>query len=269
MQDILREDKNGIIALTLNRPAKRNAMTIAMREAIFDAVDELRDRDDLRVLLIRANGPFFTAGIDIVEHQQRFPSTRTMQEFRRDYRRNIHRYFDEMEAVEKPVVMAINGPCLGLGVEMAGAVDFRLASTEARFGLPEVDLGMIAGSGGTSRIVRLCGVGWTKWLGMAGEQMDAQTALIAGLVQAVWPTDEFDDRVWAFCKKLAAKPADAVGVAKLAIDLCKDLDRSGGRTVERIANTPLVLRDNRQRIDDQLTKKQNSETHSSKEKDKK
>jgi enoyl-CoA hydratase len=252
-EDILREDGEGVIVLTLNRPAKRNAMTIAMREVIFAAVDDLRDRDDLRVLLIRANGPYFSSGIDIVEHQRLFPSTRTMQTFRRDYRRNIHRHFDEMEMVEKPVVMAINGPCMGLAVEMAGAVDFRLASTEARFALPEVDLGMIAGSGGTSRIVRLCGVGWAKWMGMAGEQMDAQTALLAGLVQAVWPAEEFDARVRAFCQRLAARPIDAQGVAKLAIDLCKDLDRSGGRAVERIANTPLALRDNSSRIASRLS----------------
>lgn len=257
--DILREDRDSVIVLSLNRPAKRNAMTVAMRQAIFDAVDDLRERDDLRVLLIRANGPFFTAGIDIIEHQKNTSPTRTMQEFRRDYRRNIHRYFDEMEMVEKPVVMAINGPCLGLGVEMAGAVDFRLASTEARFGLPEIDLGMIAGSGGTSRIVRLCGVGWAKWLGMAGAEMDAQTALHAGLVQAVWPSAEFEGRVWDFCQTLVGKPADALGVAKLAIDLCKDLDRSGGRTVERIANTPLVLRDNQQRIDTRLANKTKDE----------
>jgi len=253
MEDILHEEREGLLILTLNRPAKRNAMTIAMRRAIFDAVDDLRDRDDLRVLLLKANGPFFTAGIDIVEHREHFPATRTMQAFRRDYRRNIHRHFDEMEMVEKPIVMAINGPCLGLGLEMAGAVDFRLASTEARFGLPEVDMGMIAGSGGTSRIVRLCGVGWAKWLGMAGEQMDAGTALAAGLVQAVWPAGEFDERVLDFCRKLAGKPADAQGVAKLAIDLCRDLDRSGGRTLERIANTPLVLRDGPATATDQLS----------------
>jgi enoyl-CoA hydratase/carnithine racemase len=252
-EDILREDGEGVIVLTLNRPAKRNAMTIAMREVIFTAVDDLRDREDLRVLLLRANGPYFSSGIDIVEHRRLFPPTRTMQSFRRDYRRNIHRHFDEMEMVEKPVVMAINGPCLGLAVEMAGAVDFRLASTEARFGLPEVDLGMIAGSGGTSRIVRLCGVGWAKWMGMAGEQMDAQTALLAGLVQAVWPVSEFDERVRSFCRRLAAREVDAQGVAKLAIDLCKDLDRSGGRTVERIANTPLALRDNSSRIASRLS----------------
>ncbi len=248
-EDILREDRDGILVLSLNRPAKRNAMSIAMREVIADAVDELRDNDALRLLLIRSSGPFFTSGIDINEHRQRFPPTRGMQEFRRDYRRNIHSIFDEMESVEKPVVMAINGPCLGLGVEMAGAVDFRLASSEASFGLPEVDLGMIAGSGGTSRIVRLCGVGWAKWLGMAGEQMDAQTALAAGLVQAVWPQEEFEQRVWEFCQRLAGKPADAVGVAKLAIDLCRDLDRAGGRNVERLANTPLVLRDTGQDTD--------------------
>jgi enoyl-CoA hydratase/carnithine racemase len=243
--DILREDRDGVIVLTLNRPAKRNAMTIAMRQAIFDAVDDLRDCDDLRVLLIRANGPFFTAGIDIVEHRQLYPSTRGMQEFRRDYRRNIHRFIDEMEAVEKPIVMAFNGPCLGLGLEMAAAVDFRLASSEASFGLPEVDMGIIAGSGGTSRVVRLCGVGWAKWLGMAGEPMDARTALTAGLVQAVWPHEEFDDQVDDFCRRLAGKPADAVGAAKLAIDLCQDLDRAGGRTVERLVNTPLILNENK------------------------
>jgi enoyl-CoA hydratase/carnithine racemase len=242
-----REDRDGIAVVTLDRQDKRNAMTIAMRDVIFQAVDDLRDREDLRVLLIRAEGSFFTAGIDIVEHQKLFSHDRTMMAFRRDYRRNIHRFFDEMEAVEKPVVMAINGPCLGLGVEMAGAVDFRLASTNAWFSLPEVDLGMIAGSGGTSRIVRLCGVGWAKWIGMAGKRMDAETARVAGLVQAVWPPEDFEREVWDFCKHLASRPADAMGVAKLAIDLCRDLDRSGGRTVERIANTPLALRDNTKR----------------------
>ncbi|MES2986371.1 MAG: enoyl-CoA hydratase/isomerase family protein [Pseudomonadota bacterium] len=242
--DILLEERDGILAVTLNRPAKRNAMSLAMRQVIFEAVDALRDRDDLRVLLIKATGPYFSAGIDIVEHAALNSHDRTMQGFRRDYRRNLHRFLDEMEQVEKPVVMAIGGPCLGLGLEMAGAVDFRLASEDARFGLPEVDLGVLAGSGGTSRIVRLCGVGWAKWMGMAGEEIDAQTAFTAGLVQAVWPRDVFEEEVWAFCRRLVSRPAEAQGVAKLAIDLCKDMDRASGRTIERIANTPLVLRDN-------------------------
>jgi enoyl-CoA hydratase len=252
--DILREDRDGVAIVTFDRPSKKNALTVAMREVIFQAVDELRDREDLRVLLIKANGPYFTAGIDIVEHYRLTDPNRTMMTFRRDYRRRLHMFFDEMEAVEKPVVMAIQGPCLGLGLEMAGAVDFRLAAESALFGLPEVKLGMIAGSGGTSRITRLCGVGWAKWLSMAGENIDARTAMSAGLVQAVWPDAEFDEKVWQFCQRLVDKPADAMGVAKLAVDLCYDLDRRGGRDVERIANTPLALRDNSALIQKTLDK---------------
>jgi enoyl-CoA hydratase len=240
----LREDKDGVAIVTLNRPDKLNAITIAMRETIFRAVDDVRENEDLRMLLIRATGTYFSAGIDIVEYYKTRNPNRTMEQFRREYRRNLHRFIDEMEAVEKPVVMAIQGPCLGLGLEMAGAVDFRLAAESARFGLPEIDLGMIAGSGGTSRMARLCGVGWAKWLAMAGEKIDARTALAAGLVQAVWPQETFDAEVWAFCQRLVLKRADALGVAKLAVDLCFDLDRHSGRDVERIANTPFALRDN-------------------------
>jgi enoyl-CoA hydratase len=240
----LREDKDGVAIVTLNRPDKLNAITIAMRETIFRAVDDLRENEDLRMLLIRAKGTYFSAGIDTVEYYKTRNPNRTMEQFRREYRRNLHRFIDEMEAVEKPVVMAIQGPCLGLGLEMAGAVDFRLAAESAKFGLPEIDLGMIAGSGGTSRMARLCGVGWAKWLAMAGEKIDARTALAAGLVQAVWPQETFDQEVWAFCQRLIAKRADVLGVAKLAVDLCFDLDRHSGRDVERIANTPFALRDN-------------------------
>jgi enoyl-CoA hydratase len=249
-----REDRDGVAVVTLDRPDKLNAINIAMRETIFQAVDDLREREDLKVLLIRAEGRYFTAGIDIIEHHEVTPKNRTMQRFRRDYRRNIHQFIDEMESVEKPVVMAIQGPCLGLGLEMSGAVDFRLASENASFGLPEVEIGTIAGSGGTSRITRLCGVGWAKWLGM-GERMNADEARIAGLVQKVWPMDKFEEEVWAFCQRLANRPSDVLGVVKLAVELCYDLDRTGGRHVERIANTPLILRDNSALVEKVMRKK--------------
>lgn len=241
----LREDKDGVAIVTLNRPDKLNAINREMKRVIWQAVDDLRDRADLRVLLIRAKGRYFTAGADIAEpgNPQQGPD-RNMLDIRRDYRRSLHVFLDEMEAVEKPIVMAIHGPCLGLGVEMAGAVDFRLAAESARFGLPEIDIGLIAGSGGTSRFTRLCGIGWSKWLSMAGEQIDAKTAQIAGFVQAVWPDDEFDEKVWAFCQRLQTRPAEVQGVAKLAVELCYDLDKQQARNVERIVNTPLMMRDN-------------------------
>jgi enoyl-CoA hydratase/carnithine racemase len=254
-EGIRREDRDGVIIMTLDRQDKLNAISVAMREEIFSAVDDLRDNPELRILLIRAEGKFFSSGIDIVEHYKVTPKNRAMWQFRRDYRRKLHRFLDEMESVEKPVIMAIQGPCLGLGLEMAGAVDFRLASEDATFGLPEVDIGMIAGSGGTSRITRLCGIGWSKWIGMAGQKIDARTALAAGLVQAVWPRETFQEKVWEFCQMLVDKPADVMGVAKLAVELSYDLDKHSGRDVERIANTPLALRDNSALVEKVLRKK--------------
>jgi len=252
----LREEKDGVVIITLNRPDKLNAMNNEMREAIFQAVEDLRDREDLRVLLIRANGRYFTAGFDITEGGFGSRSDKkSMVNVRRDYRRGLHIFLDEMEVVEKPIVMAIHGPCMGLGVEMAGAVDFRLAAESAQFGLPEIDIGVIAGSGGTSRFTRLCGVGWSKWLSVAGESIDARTAMMAGFVQAVWPDDQFESKVWEFCQRLQLRPPEVQGVAKLAVELCWDLDRQQARHVERIVNTPLMMRDNSDLVKKVLSRK--------------
>jgi enoyl-CoA hydratase/carnithine racemase len=245
--DALREDKDGVAIVTFNRPKKLNAVNMEMRAVLAQAVEDLRERSDLRILLIRSTGAYFTAGIDIFGANMDEPDGRaaqTMVDYRRDYRRPLHILHDEMEEIEKPIVVAIQGVCLGYGVEMSGSADFRLASENARFGLPEIDLGVIAGSGGMSRFTRLCGIGWSKWLSVAGEQIDARTAQIAGFVQDVYPAETFDDEVWAFCQRLLSRPAEVQGVAKLAVELCYDLDRNSARRVERLANTPLVMRDN-------------------------
>src|SRR5215212_9349452 len=102
----LREDRDGVAIVTLNRPERLNAINMEMHEVIFQAVDDLRDRDDLRVLLIRARGRYFTAGVDIREERAGGGPGRTMIDVRRDYRRGLHIFLDEMEAVEKPIVMA-------------------------------------------------------------------------------------------------------------------------------------------------------------------
>lgn len=243
----LREERDGVVIITFNRPRKLNAISHEMRAVLAHAVEDLRDRADLRVLLIRSTGAYFTAGVDISNSTMANPErtlSKTMTEYRRDYRRPLHMLHDEMEEVEKPIVVAIQGVCLGLGVELSGSADFRLASENARFGLPEIDLGVIAGSGGVSRFTRLCGIGWSKWLNMAGEQIDARTAQIAGFIQAIYPAETFDEEVWAFCQRLISRPAEVQGAAKLAIDLCYDLDRNSGRRIERLVNTPLAMRDN-------------------------
>jgi enoyl-CoA hydratase/carnithine racemase len=246
--DALREDKDGVAIVTLNRPQKLNAINPQMRAVIAQAVEDLRDRDDLRVLLIKSTGRYFTAGVDIVgmADPNAEPETgdreQRMLHIRRGYRMG-HKLHDEMESIEKPIVAAIQGPCLGLGVEMTGSMDFRLATENAQFGLPEIDIGVIAGSGGTSRFTRLCGIGWSKWLSVAGEKINAQQAMMAGFVQAIYPVETFEQEVWEFCMRLQTRPAEVQGVAKLAVELCYDLDKENARHVERIVNTPLLMRD--------------------------
>jgi enoyl-CoA hydratase/carnithine racemase len=242
----LREEKDGLLIVTLNRPEKLNAMNEEMRAVIFGAVDDLRERDDLRALLIRAKGRYFSAGVDVAEEFAKAGEHKGGSMMRmRDYpRRSLHVFLDEMEAVEKPIVMAIHGPCLGFGLEMACSVDIRVAAESARFGLPELDLGFIPASGGVSRITRLCGIGWSKWMNVAGEQLDARTAMTAGLVQAVWPDAEFEQRTLEFCARLISRPVDVQGVAKLSVELAHELDRHSGRNLERLVNTPLAMRDN-------------------------
>ena len=242
-----REDKDGVAIVTFTRPEKLNAISLPMRMAISDAVNDVRDRADLKVLLIKSTGRYFTAGVDIRNTTMANPdrnAVKTMVEYRRDYRRPMHLVHDEMEELEKPVVMAIQGTCLGLGVEMAGSCDFRLATPNARFGLPEIDIGVIAGSGGTSRFTRLCGIGWSKWLSMAGEQITAEQAMMAGFVQAIYPVETFEEEVWAVCQRWQTRPAEVQGAAKTAIELCYDLDRNSGRRIERLTNTTLAMRDN-------------------------
>src|SRR5262249_42963148 len=161
----------------------------------------LATRADLRVLLIRAKGTYFSAGADMSGGMAPEFDGSSMA-FRQWYRGTFHPIFDAFEAVEKPVVVAHHGPCLGGALEMSVSCDFRLAAESARYALPEINLGVIPGSGGTSRLTRLVGPHWTRWLAMAGESVNAEEALRMGLVHKVYPDARFEAEVWAFCQKL-------------------------------------------------------------------
>jgi enoyl-CoA hydratase/carnithine racemase len=122
---------------------------------------------------------------------------------------------------------------------MSLSCDFRLAATSARYGLPEIDIGALPGSGGVSRLTRIAGPHWARWLVMAGEQVSGDQALNMGFVHAVFPDAEFNDRVDTFCARLAKQPYEVMGLAKLSIELAADLDRNQARNVERISNSIL------------------------------
>ena len=241
---LLVSERDNILDVVLNRPEKYNAINIEMADQLFEASQLFAERRDLRVMLIRANGRYFSAGADLNGGLLPDPSETSPSGFRRSYRSrptSLHPLFDELEAIEKPIVVAHHAPCLGGALEMSLSCDFRLAASSANYSLPETSIGALPGSGGTSRLTRLVGPHWARWLIMANLPVDAQRALMIGLVHDVYPDEEFAQRSWDFCVHLAKQPPETVAAAKLAIELVADLGRAQGRNVERLAVSSLVM----------------------------
>ena len=235
-------EDDGIITVTVHRPKKLNADSHEVTTAFWTAANALADRDDLRCMVITSAGStYFTAGLDLSApggNRPGNPETEHLHpgwNFRRNYRSH-HLLYDEFEAIEKPIIMAVNGICLGAGVEMAASCDFRFATPEAQFRVPEVQLGAIAGSGGTSRLTRLIGPHWGKWMAMAAMPGGAEQAKTIGLVHDVFATETFLDDVYAFCRHLMSIQAEALGLAKLTVDMYADVqDRTVQRHIDRLA----------------------------------
>lgn len=237
-------EEGGVLHVTFNRPAKLNAIDPEMLAGLREATARLRDRDDLRVMLLTANGKFFSAGIDLnssLAPESDFDSGLAFRRWYRQGQGSLHGLGDEWEAIEKPIVVAFQGPCLGGALELSLCADFRLAGPNARLGLPEIVLGGLPGSGGISRLVRLVGPHWTRWLVLANRQVDATRALSMGLIHELIEGEDFTEDAMAFCRSLCALPPEALGAGKIAIELATDLDRSQGRNLERLAVSGLIL----------------------------
>jgi enoyl-CoA hydratase len=234
-----------IMTVTLNRPDKLNAINPEVASTLESATKRFGDDEQIRAMIITGNGRYFSAGYDVSSEANEERETargivNTRVAARRNFRREIHVLHDELENIEKPIVLAAQGPCLGLGLEMACSCDFRFCTPTTHFGLPEIRLGWVAASGGTSRLTRLIGPHWSKWIGMAGRNIDAETALRIGLVHDIFPAEEFMANVREFTLGLVDLPAEAMGIAKLTIDLMCEQDRDRARHIERIGHYALM-----------------------------
>jgi enoyl-CoA hydratase/carnithine racemase len=245
--DSRRSDVDGVITVTFTRESKRNAVTTAMFEVLQAAVRDLGDDDAQRVLIITGEGQYFTSGIDYANLRSDIGEGADGlfrgSNFRRQYRSEAyHDLFDEMEAIEKPVILAAQGHCIGVGVEMAASCDFRFATPEATFALPEVaNIATIPGSGGISRLTRMIGPTWAKWMAMACQPVSAEQAKQIGFIQEVYPAETFSEQVMTFARKLAAAPREAMGLAKIIVDAANSVDRRTAREIDRIAQTTLIM----------------------------
>jgi enoyl-CoA hydratase len=202
---------DGLGLLTINRPEVLNALNREVVAEIGEVVDSIGERDDVDILVVTGAGKAFVAGADI-EYMSRVGVLEG-----RDFTRFGQSVMNRLEKLDIPTVAAVNGFALGGGCELAMACDIRIASEKAKFGQPEVSLGIIPGFGGTQRLPRLVGSGAAKHLIFSGEIIGAEEAFRIGLVQKVLPLDGFLDAVIEYARGILTKAPIAVRMSKIAI----------------------------------------------------
>ncbi len=213
-EDILVESAPPVGVITFNRPNVLNALRGRLLDEVSQALRELEGDDAIRAIVVTGAGEkAFAAGADISELSALASAGSGADQARRG-----QRLTRQIERLRKPVIMAINGFALGGGCELAMAGDILIAAENARFGQPEVNLGLIPGYGGSQRTTRLLGKGTAMYLCLTGEMIDAQEALRVGLVQKVVPRSELMTEATRIATVIASKAPLAIAACKRAIN---------------------------------------------------
>lgn len=230
-ENIKFEIKDNIAYITVNRPKALNALNMDTLNELSEAMDEVQNNFDIKVAIVTGEGRSFVAGADIAQMKD----LNTVDG--RDMTILGQRVFDKIEGIDKPVIAAVNGFALGGGCELSMSCDIRIASEKAKFGQPEVNLGIIPGYGGTQRLPRLVGKGMAKYLIYTGEMINAEEALRIGLVQKVVSPEELMDKAIEIAKVIIGKAPIAVKMAKHAINNGLNVDLHSGVAYEAEAYT--------------------------------
>jgi enoyl-CoA hydratase/carnithine racemase len=227
---------NGVAWVTLNRPAVINAVNDEVRNGLAENLARLDSDDDIRVIVLRGAGERgFCVGADIKE--MRGPEC--LSTIRR--RMVKPTWIEALDRVSKVTIASIHGFCLGGGMELALACDIRVASGDARFALPEINLGLIPGGGGTQRLPHLIGAGRALEMMLTADRIDAADALRVGLITRLWDTHEALAAGTAeLAGKIAAKPPLALRYLKEAARCARDLSLGEGLRLEKDLFTMLM-----------------------------
>jgi enoyl-CoA hydratase len=226
---VRREARGPVALLVLDRPKTLNALDAAMLRAIAARCAELAADASVRAVVLTGEGRAFAAGADIEEMRRHDPLEAER------FSRLGHATCAALEALPVPVIAAVGGYALGGGCELALACDWIYASAKARFGQPEVGLGLIPGFGGTTRLLRRVGPGWAKELVLGGEAIDAETAQRIGLANRVFAPEALVDAAVAAGERVAGKGPLAVALAKRVIHEGQDADIRVAHALEQAA----------------------------------
>ncbi len=226
-QTLLLETDNRIAIITINRPDKLNALNAQAKSELRDAFTQIKTDGNVDVVVLTGAGEkAFVAGTDIGE------LTVLNSESGKEVSAKGQEVFDLIENLGKPVIAAINGYALGGGCELALACHIRIASENAKFGQPEVNLGIIPGYGGTQRLARLIGRGRAMEMILTGNPIDAQEALRIGLVNKVVPQAELLAAARAMAQLIASKGQIAIRMALKAVNMTQETTLSDGQKLE-------------------------------------
>jgi enoyl-CoA hydratase/carnithine racemase len=218
------ERDGAVCVVTLQREEKLNALSGELERALGEALDDDAVRTSRCVVLTGA-GRAFSAGADVDELRNRTADAIAA------YYRDTGGVYERVAALPQPTISAVHGYCLGGGLELALATDFRVADADTVFGFPEVSLGILPSSGGTHRLVRLVGPARAKELALLGGRFDAERALAVGLVTEIGGFE----RAMELAHALAELPPLAVSLTKQAIDVMPEASRDAGILIERLA----------------------------------
>ncbi len=225
----LKTEANGVWVLTMNRPQALNALNLETISELDQALNYLMDKSPMeaRAMIITGSGEkAFVAGADIKE----------MLDFTSDkaqlFAERGQKVFQKIEQLRMPVIAAVNGFALGGGLELALSCDFIYASENAKFGLPEVSLGLIPGFGGCVRLSRVVGLNKARELTMTGDMLSATEALQFGLIQKISPKAELLEQVFKTITTILSRGPFAIASAKSTILEAHDLEIDGGLALE-------------------------------------
>ena len=229
---IIEGPERGVLRITLHRPEALNALNTALLGELAETLTGAQDDDRVRAVVITGSQRAFAAGADIKEMAER-DLVGILEDPRQRHWATIARF-------NKPIVAAVNGFCLGGGCELAMHADILIAGEDARFGQPEINLGIMPGAGGTQRLVRAVGKALATQMVLTGEPISARRAREAGLVSEITQPELTLERAVAVAETIATKAPLAVRLAREALHKAEDTDLATGLRFERHAFTLLA-----------------------------
>ena len=241
--------------ITLNRPAKRNALNAEMRAGLTASLAELEADDTVRVVVLTGAGPAFCAGADLTDGPAAVPAVATamIADGRIPAPRAGHPMAararpvaESLASFAKPLIAAVNGPAMGGGLELALACDVRIASSGARFGLPEVRIGSLPGSGGTQRLMRAVQPALAARMLLSGEPLAAEDALRAGLISDLVEPDHLADFAADLARRIAGNAPLSLRAMKQCLVAARETPLAAGLELERVLWTLLATTADRQ-----------------------